>query len=270
MTAPDDPSRDGDDLALARHGDRAAFDRLVAPHVARLRVVVFRLVGDPEEAADLVQDTLVRAYTHLGTFRGDAKLSTWLHTVAVRLALDHLRGRRVAGDAKLALKDHVHAHHGGALRQRFDEDTFDAREHVAFCFGCVARSLPVDEQAALVLRDVLELSNDEAAKTLGVSTSVLRHRLAAARTTMITRYEGLCRLVSKEGVCYQCEGLRQSFPERRQGPPVPAIAAADPAEAWANRMAAVRAAPAEGGASSRFHAFLWRTLAELTGRPRSA
>ena len=84
---------------------------------------------------------------------------------------------------------------------------FDAKQHVAYCFVCIGRSLPPDEQAALVLRDVMEFSNREAANVLGTSESVLRHRLAAARNAMKGRYDGLCALVSKGGICHQCSGL---------------------------------------------------------------
>ncbi len=247
-------------LELARHGDGAAFDALVAPHRPLVERVLRRMIGDREDAADLVQETLVRAYTRFGTFRGEAKLSTWLCAIATRLAIDHLAARRLEGDAKLKLREHVHARHGEELSRFLAESRFDVREHIAFCFGCVSRSLPAEEQAALVLRDVLELSNDEAAEIAGVTTSVLRHRLAAARTAMQERYEGLCRLVSKTGACWQCEGLRGGF--REQGPEVPAIAGATPEEAWEKRLAVVRGADLDGGPARAFHDFLWRALGE--------
>src|SRR5690606_17155580 len=75
------------------------------------------------------------------------------------------------------------------------------------CFVCIGRSIAPDEQAALVLRDVMEFSNREAANVLGISDSVLRHRLSAAREQMEQRYDGLCALISKTGICHQCEGL---------------------------------------------------------------
>jgi RNA polymerase sigma-70 factor (ECF subfamily) len=256
-------------VALAQQGDRHAFEVLIEQRIPALRRLLRRLVGDPQDAADLLQDTLVRAYTRFGTFRGDAKLTTWLYTIATRIAIDYLESRRLRADAKLRLRDHVHddPHHAAELEEiRNDEGSrFDAREHIAFCFACVSRSLPTEEQAALVLRDVLELGNDEAARVLEISTSVLRHRLARARTTMQTRYEGLCRLVSKTGVCYQCEGLRDSFPDGRGGPDVPTLAQPDdrPGQSLRRRLAVVRDADVESGASQRFHALLWRALATL-------
>jgi RNA polymerase sigma-70 factor (ECF subfamily) len=94
---------------------------------------------------------------------------------------------------------------------------YEVREHISYCFTCVGRSLPPDELAALVLRDVVDMSAKEASTALGISDSVLRHRLAAARTAMQDRYEGLCSLVSKKGICHQCKGLQMIAPDDRKG-----------------------------------------------------
>ena len=269
MTQDPKPEDDADRLARAQHGDRAAFDQLLGPHIPAIRRLLRRMVGHPEDTADLLQTTLLRAYLAIASFRGEAKLSTWLLTIATRVALDHLRTHRLAADAKMQLRDHVHATAAlSAERQhlsRSGEVDFDVREHIAFCFSCVGRSLPPDEQAVLVLRDVLELSNDEAAGVLDVSTSVLRHRLAHARTTMQTTYEGLCRLVSKEGVCYQCTGLRETFSAQHRGPEIPVLA--EPGDApegvWRRRLTVVNAVDPDVGTAQRFHDFLWRALKQL-------
>jgi RNA polymerase sigma-70 factor (ECF subfamily) len=250
---------DDERLELAKHGDRRAFDELVAPHLAKMKNLVRRMVGHPQDSEDITQDALVRAYTRLGTFRGESSLSTWLCAIATRVAIDHLATRRAQGDLKLALKEYVHETRNDEFWVQVKASSFDAREHIAFCFGCVSRSLPVEEQAALVLRDVLELSNDEAAHALDVTTSVLRHRLASARTAMQERYAGLCRLVSKEGVCYQCEGLRNVFPEEQRGPAVPVIEDATPDGALRKRLAVVRDADLDGPGHA-LHDFLWRAV----------
>ena len=83
------------------------------------------------------------------------------------------------------------------------------REHIAFCFSCIGRTLEPDEQAAIMLREVLGFSNQEAAAMLEVSEPVFRHRLSAARSKMIRSYEGLCQLINKTGVCWQCKGLHE-------------------------------------------------------------
>lgn len=263
-----EPRTEAELLALAQQGDRGAFDELLTPLIPRLRQLLRRMVGDPQQAADLLQDTLVRAYTRLGSFRGDARLATWLYAIASRLAVDHLASRRLEANAKLRLRDHVHTDptHAAELERHFASGPgFDAREHVAFCFTCVSRSLAPEDQAALILRDVLELTNDEAARALDLTTSVLRHRLAAARAEMQLRYQGLCRLVSKTGVCYQCEGLRNSFPDAYRGPSVPVLAEPhDTADtSYRRRLAVVRSSNADADTSQPFHDFLWRALGTM-------
>src|SRR3954464_2248466 len=86
----------GDDRALlARHtaGDREAFGELVARHQDRLWRVALRTLGNPDDAADAVQDALVSAYRAAGSYRGDAAVTTWLARIVVNACLDVVRRR---------------------------------------------------------------------------------------------------------------------------------------------------------------------------------
>jgi RNA polymerase sigma-70 factor (ECF subfamily) len=142
--------------------------------------------------------------------------------------------------------------------------SFEVREHIAYCFACVGRSLPADEQAALVLGDVVDMAGRDAAKVLGVSESVFRHRLAAARQAMQDKYEHLCALVSKTGICHQCKGLRQISPEDKRGGPIPDI------DDFAERLAVVRRADFAGGKSGAFHDIFWRRTKEIEEEGRGS
>lgn len=137
-------------LEQARSGDRTAFDALVSPHILELRAVIRRLVAHPDDTDDLVQESLLRAFEKLATFRGDAKFSTWLCTIGTRKALDYLRQRKrwrlqaqLVGEAECqsdpTMLDGMR-HIASA-----PDHVFDAHEHVAFCFTCVARILAPDE-----------------------------------------------------------------------------------------------------------------------------
>lgn len=259
-------------VTAAASGDRGAYDRLAAPHVGRLRSLTYRMVGHPEDAADLVQDALLRGFASIGDFRGEANFGTWLFTIATRLSLNHLRARkrwRWQAQTDLPTVARHAVHDDPASPVHSDPDfVFNAREHIAFCFTCVARSLPPEQEAALVLRDVFDFSNAEAAKILGVSHSVLRHHLAKARKHMQTSFDGLCAIVNKEGMCHQCSGLRRAMPEQRQGPAVPTLGDADaPREQrYRHRLTVVREADLETGQSAGLHAMLYRRLAELEAR----
>jgi RNA polymerase sigma-70 factor (ECF subfamily) len=259
---------DAETVAAARDGDRAAFDRLCRPALARLRAVVRRMIGDPTETDDLVQESLTRAWAAIRGFDGRSEISTWLCRIGINAAIDHLRAqRRWRARAQIAYANEcaTSADLGQEVGEALMSPSFryDAREHIAFCFACVGRSLDPELQAALVLREIEGLSNLEAARSLDITESVLRHRLAEARETMEREFEGLCALVNKRGVCYQCSGLRDALPDDdRRGAPPPQRLSFD------ERLACVRAADVDAGASQPLHDLFWRRLREqeIAGR----
>ena len=257
------------DLSRAMAGDRAAFDRLVSPLRSRLAGAIRRLVGHPEDTEDLVQETLIKAFNGLSAFRGDAELGTWMHRIALRTAVDFLRRQpEWRWDAQPHAKDYCHDHDMVGAVQNLMMDPgfrFDAREHIAFCMTCVGRSLPPDEHAALVIKDVFDFSNDEGAELLGLTRSVFRHRVAAARDKMRTRFENLCALVSKTGACWQCEGLRSLSPADRRGEVPEAVLppTEDRDVHLSNRLRVIRDADLHEGVSQPLHDRLFRLIKQV-------
>jgi RNA polymerase sigma-70 factor (ECF subfamily) len=251
-------------IAAAVAGDRASFDALVAPHLGTLRGFVHRMIGHPDDAADLVQESLVRALTGLSGFREGARFSTWLCSIAAHTCIDHLRREKRWRPYSQAYAEQACAG-SPEMRQEIlnlvaaPEFSFDAHEHIAACFTCVARSLPPSQEAALVLREIFEYSNQEAADALGVSEPVLRNHLAAARASMEKTFEGLCALVNKQGICHQCAGFRNVAGEGRKGPPVEPIGAPESSadERFRRRLAIVRASPFADGVSKKLHDLLF-------------
>lgn len=234
---------DNDDFAQlvrrAQKGDRAAFDSLTAAHAPRARAIVKHMIGHPDDTDEVMQEALVRAWRSIGEFRLEAAFSTWLTSIASRCAIDFLRGQkrwRAAAQVAYANLCAGSEELSGEVVSRFSDPDFayEVREHIAYCFSCVGRSLPPDEIAALVLRDIAGLSAREASDVLGVTDSVLRHRLAAARKSMQDQYDGLCALVNKQGICHQCRGLQMIAADDRKGGPFPDIST------LADRCAVVR------------------------------
>ncbi len=82
------------DLAMARQGNTAAFERLVTPHEAMVWRVCWQLMRHTEDAQDAMQETMLRAWRSLKNYRGEASFSTWLYRVAVSCCLDALRRRK--------------------------------------------------------------------------------------------------------------------------------------------------------------------------------
>lgn len=249
-------------VARARARDRAAFQSLVRQARKPLRAIVRRLVGHPEDTEDIVQETLLRAWDGIADFQARSRFSTWLCAIGTRLAIDHLRSQQrwrpkaQVAYANLCATSEEYGPEAMATLAA-PEFGYEVREHIAYCFVCVGRSLPPDDQAALVLRDVMGLDTREAAKALEVTESVLRHRLSAARTTMTETFEGLCSLVSKKGICYQCKGLREAAPEARRGPPVPTI------DSLVERLAIVRDADIDTGKSQIMHDVFWQRTKQI-------
>src|SRR5262252_7102600 len=81
-------------IEKAREGDSRAFDRLVNAHLGAVWRVVWRIVRHREDAEDLVQDVFLTAYQALAGYRGECRLATWLHRIAVTRCLNHLRSGR--------------------------------------------------------------------------------------------------------------------------------------------------------------------------------
>lgn len=201
-------------VALACSGDEGAFTELVEPLRRPLLAYVYRMVTLRQDAEDLLQDVLVRVLQSLSSFRGEARFKTWLFGIATHVCMDHLRAKkRWRVEAQLYGQHETEGDENqmaklGALMHSPDF-VFEMREHIAFCFSCISRTLEPDEQAAIMLREVLGFSNQEAAKMLEVSEPVFRHRLSSARSKMIGSYDGLCQLINKTGVCWQCKGLQE-------------------------------------------------------------
>jgi RNA polymerase sigma-70 factor (ECF subfamily) len=92
-TGPESSDRDLLDAHLA--GDPDAFGVLFTRHRDRLWAVALRTTGNPEDAADALQDAMISAFRRAGSFRGDAAVTTWLHRIVVNACLDRLRRRKV-------------------------------------------------------------------------------------------------------------------------------------------------------------------------------
>lgn len=256
-------------LAAARAGSRRAFDTLVAPHVVPLRVFLYRLVCQPDDAADVAQDALLTAFQKLDGFRGDASFRTWLFSIGTRKGLDLLRRRR-RWPADAQSQGELRTLQSPQLRAQLDatigeaEYTYEYRQHVAYCLGCVARSLPPEQSAALLLTELVLLENRDAARAMGMSESTFRHRLRAARASMREAYEGLCALVGKQGVCYQCAKLRDYCPPDKRGRAVEPIAegSEDPEHKLTRRLKVVRQVGLDVG-DSPVHDLLFRFMSDM-------
>ncbi len=171
-----------DDRALlAAHvaGDPDAFAVLVRRHRDRLWAVALRTSGDPEEAADALQDALLSAYRNAASFRGEAAVTTWLHRVVVNACLDRHRRRKVR--ATVPLPDDAD---GGDRRGLVDPNDPLADRELALEVQQALRDLPPDQCAAVVLVDLEGFSVAEAAEVLGCPEGTVKSRCSRGRARL--------------------------------------------------------------------------------------
>jgi RNA polymerase sigma-70 factor (ECF subfamily) len=175
-----------DDAALvtaALAGTHPAFDLLVTRHRRSVYQVCYRFVNHHEDAADLTQDTFVRAWRALASFRGQARFSTWLHRIAVNVCLN-----RIAVRAPIA--EPIDAEALEDRHQVLPGDDLLAAERTALVRAAVA-ALPPRQRAALILRTYHELSHQEVADIVGTSVGAVKanvfHALANLRKRLGTR-----------------------------------------------------------------------------------
>ena len=160
-------------LARARTGDRHAFARLVRAHQSRVRLQLRRLVhGDAALADDLAQETFVQAWLHLNEFRGDARLATWLHRIALTRFLQHARRPQLPQEWREPDAD--------------DEPGHDPRavEGLARDVERALASLSEIQRLAVVHCFHLDLSHAEAAQVLGLPLGTLKSHLDRAKTRL--------------------------------------------------------------------------------------
>jgi RNA polymerase sigma-70 factor (ECF subfamily) len=181
---------DLDLLKLHLAGDENAFGTLFLRHKDRLWAVALRIVCDPDDAADALQDAMISAFRRAGDFRGDSAVTTWLHRIVVNASLDLLRRKAStrsvswSGDPEeLAGPDPGADDPGaaGAGLRAGRADAIDTRLDV----DAALRALPPPQRAALVLVDMLGYPVAEAASILGISEGTVKSRCARGRTRLV-------------------------------------------------------------------------------------
>jgi RNA polymerase sigma-70 factor (ECF subfamily) len=161
-------------------GDPDAFDELVRRHRDRLWSVALRTIGDPEEAADAVQEALISAFRRANTFRGEAEVTTWLHRIVVNACLDRIRRRRARPTEPLP-EDEDRA---AVLSQTAGDDPAEVRERRADVMSALDAIGP-DQRAALVLVDMEGYSIEEAARILDCPAGTVKSRCSRGRARLV-------------------------------------------------------------------------------------
>lgn len=209
-----DPRSDAELLGAHVAGDSLAFEEIVRRHRDRLWAVALRTTGDPEEAADSLQDALISAYRRADQFRGDSAVTTWLHRIVVNASLDRLRRRAVrAADALPDDKDDLPGH---VVVDPVDH--MDRRE-VQLLVTAALAELPVEQREAILLVDVEGWSVEDAARELGIPEGTVKSRCFRGRARLAKSLDFLRNPDAADAVTDQTappEGQRPHSGERPQ------------------------------------------------------
>jgi RNA polymerase sigma-70 factor (ECF subfamily) len=194
-----DRATDPDRALLAAHvaGDPEAFGELFTRHRDRLWAVALRTTGDPEEAADALQDALVAAFRRAGSYRGDAAVTTWLHRIVVNASLDRLRRRKVRLAEPLPDDVDEYADRGSvatstaASAGAVDPADLTVDRERRDAVLAALDSLPPDQRAALVLVDMEGYSVEETADILECPPGTVKSRCSRGRARLVPLLAGL-------------------------------------------------------------------------------
>lgn len=192
----------GDSLLIEqfRRGDPAAMERLIVKYQNRIYNVVLRICADPDDAAELTQETFVKILENLGKFEGRSSFYTWAFRIAVNLTLNYCQR-----NAKLAVRslDTEEEQYSGparqALKELLSDDSSPDPEAVAqdreLHEIAIAALNKLDEahKAVLVLRDIEGMSYARIAEVLGIEIGTVRSRLSRARTKLKDILEAILR-----------------------------------------------------------------------------
>lgn len=169
---------DAECVKRVQRGDTQSFEILVRRHQKTTFNLIYRFLGDYDEATETAQEVFLSAYRSIQQFRGDANFATWLY----RIAFNHASSRRKSLNSKLqrhvALEDEVKADCSA------DPETSAERREIQQCVQQALNSLNRDDAQIILLRDLQDVRYEDIAETLDVPVGTVKSRLHRARQAL--------------------------------------------------------------------------------------
>ncbi len=206
-----------DTLTKAMEGDINAFHSLFSKFKPELKSFLYRLLSDRHLVDDFYHDSFIKAFDKLKTFQEGSSLKTWCFSIASNMCLDYLRkSKRWSTTQKEDIKQLAHDTpriHDAFLNYRKSsyDGEFEIKEHIDFCFTCMSKTIEVEKQVAITLKDIYDFKVKEIATMLNLSYANVKKILHLGRKSLDDIFNQKCALVNKNGVCHQCSELNNSF-----------------------------------------------------------
>lgn len=178
-----------------KHGEPAAFDTLIAERSGEIFGLLYRMTENTEEARDLTQETFLRAFQSIGSFRGEADLRTWIYRIAINQARNRWRWwRRRRRDVTVSLDTAEHQNNQPLMATLVEESSNPEQDTLAHerrhALRKALKNLGGAYRETVILRDIEGLSYEEIAATLEISVGTVKSRLARGRQELRRRLEG--------------------------------------------------------------------------------
>lgn len=178
-----------------------------------LQSFIFRILTNRLDAEDIVQETYIKVQQNIATFKGESSFKTWVFTIALNLSKNQLskqkRWLENAQDYGAAL--HMQStEHWTAFKNVFEstpERQYDIKEHLVYCFNCMNKTLELEQQICLLLKEVYDFKVKEIIEITQLPEGKVKHAIADARNILTNIFEKRCAIVNQNGVCNQCSEL---------------------------------------------------------------
>lgn len=232
-------------LQAALAGDIAALDALLRAIQGGVFNLALRMLGNRDDAQDATQEILLKVVTHLASFRGESRLSTWVYAVARHHLLNAATRSREAPEVSLesiaerlgqglAFADRLR--HEAGERSLTPEDKVAARQTALACTQGMLMALDREHRLAYLLDLLFGLDSNEAAVVCGISAAAHRQRLSRARARLDALFTDQCGLANPAAAC-RCERQLPALRHQRgaaaaagSSPPPTPVVAITPAE----------------------------------------
>jgi RNA polymerase sigma-70 factor (ECF subfamily) len=181
-----------------RDGDAGAVERLIAKYQGRIYNLILKICANPDDAAELTQDTLVKVVENIDGFEGRSSFYTWAFRIAVNLTLNHRKRKATVGFASLDAEsaggdDQARQALAAVLRDDKTPDPADVAENRELC-ELIQRAigkLENEHRTVIVLRDIEGMDYAQIADVLGVELGTVKSRLSRARAALRQILEAL-------------------------------------------------------------------------------
>jgi len=175
------------------------------------------MTANVQDTDDIVQEAYLRAHAKIDAFRGESSLKTWVFAIASNLVKDMLKAQQRWPETvtdicrEAALSNPRFMQESMQIRETSPQGNFEIKEHISFCFTCVAKTLPLEQHLVLLLKEVYGFKVKEIAEIINQTDAMVKYYLYAARSKMIDIFDHRCSLINKQGTCYQCTELNGIF-----------------------------------------------------------